>query len=408
MRERPVSTLVTEWVIVADDLTGAADAAAPFAASAGTSVVVDAATEWPDGHVVAVDTDSRYVTAPEAAAIVEAVLDRAIASGRHSVFKKIDSLTRGNVGVEVAAALRGLARHGRPGIAVVAPAFPSVGRTTVDGRVQVDGAPAQRAGAPVDIVAALAEGGLRARVVSLAGYADAAGLVDRLHEIQDAEFDAAVIDCATDGDLEVVVRAADEFGPALLVGSGGLAGVLATLERSVGSLRAIERPVVPGNLLVVMGSYSPAARAQLDDLVAAGVRHVGLDHSGLASDAVADAVRAALEAGDVVVTPDPAEPVVKARAAEVAGAMGRVVAAASSATRGIVICGGETARASLRELGVGSLRVLGELQPGTVMHAVPGSELLLVTKSGGFGGPHAVTRILEQLRSSESTNQGDN
>ncbi len=398
---------MTGLVIIADDLTGAADAAAPFALKTGTSVVLDAGSEWPPEQIIAVDTDSRYFSAREAAAVVEATVDRAIASGRDSIFKKVDSLLRGNVGVEVAAVLRALARHGRESIAIVAPAFPSVGRTTIGGVVHVGGVPLERAGAPADFVAALAEGGLRARVVRITDYADLPSLVDCVRDVRAAGFDAAVIDCATDKDLDLVARAADELAPSLLVGTGGLAGRLALREPNLGTPREFVGPALDGRLLVVMGSYSATAREQLSDLVAAGVHHVRLNHADLGSPAIGAVVRDALQTSHVVVTPDPDEPVDKSRAAEVAGAMGRLVAAAAPATRGIVICGGETGRASLRELGVGGLSVLAEIQAGTVLHAVPGSELLLVTKSGAFGGPHAVTRVLEQLMSSDSPKQGE-
>jgi hypothetical protein len=88
-------------LIVADDLSGAADSAVPFAARLGTAVSLGGGR--PDAQVVAVDTDSRY--APEA--VARERVARAVARGRADgarIVKKIDSTLRGNIGAEIAAA----------------------------------------------------------------------------------------------------------------------------------------------------------------------------------------------------------------------------------------------------------------------------------------------------------------
>ena len=51
---------MTRLVVVADDLTGAADSAALLTRLGRTSVLLDADSEWPDDDVLAVDTDSRH------------------------------------------------------------------------------------------------------------------------------------------------------------------------------------------------------------------------------------------------------------------------------------------------------------------------------------------------------------
>src|SRR5689334_23044685 len=107
------------WII-ADDLTGALDTAAPFAARGWRTCVVP----WPgpspralsaavrrssaDHDVVVVDTASRHVAANEAGRRVRAVVAAARrvdadAASPRAFYKKIDSTLRGHVAVELAA-----------------------------------------------------------------------------------------------------------------------------------------------------------------------------------------------------------------------------------------------------------------------------------------------------------------
>src|SRR5919107_6028349 len=123
--------------IVADDLTGAADTGVQFVHAGYRTAVLFRATEvLEDGlDAVVFYTDSRAMPAGFAA---ERVLGAARAARKaRIVYKKLDSTLRGNVAVELAAALGG-ARRDR---VVVAPAFPAAGRTTVGGIQRVHGVP---------------------------------------------------------------------------------------------------------------------------------------------------------------------------------------------------------------------------------------------------------------------------
>ena len=130
-----------EWVIQADDLTGAADTAVGFAAAGLETLVVPwrdgALAEVPEAAVLAFDTASRDVDASVAADRAGAVA-RWFAShcdDRAWMYKKLDSTLRGNVAAELSAIERELS----PSQVVVAPAFPALGRTTVDGVQRWDG-----------------------------------------------------------------------------------------------------------------------------------------------------------------------------------------------------------------------------------------------------------------------------
>jgi uncharacterized protein YgbK (DUF1537 family) len=120
--------------IVADDLTGSMDSSGYFA-SRGLSTVVILDPDFPsDADVVVINTNSRAEDPDVASRRVK----QAVKSLRgRVVYKKIDSTLRGNIGVELKAAMSEMTGEK----AIVAPAFPAVGRTTVNGILLVNGVP---------------------------------------------------------------------------------------------------------------------------------------------------------------------------------------------------------------------------------------------------------------------------
>src|SRR3546814_12642477 len=93
------------------------------------------------------------------------------------LFKKIDSTLRGQPAAEIAAIIGCLRRPGGSAFGILAPAFPGLGRTTVDGRVRVSGRPLEEAEvwrrdhsyASADRVALLARAAVPSARIGLAG-----------------------------------------------------------------------------------------------------------------------------------------------------------------------------------------------------------------------------------------------
>ncbi|MBI4621774.1 MAG: four-carbon acid sugar kinase family protein, partial [Verrucomicrobia bacterium] len=91
---------------LADDLSGALDAAAAFHHAGRRVRVVLSVAEWTaadENEVVGVTTETRNAPPAVAAAAVERVLARGRAQGARLVYKKIDSTLRGPVAAELAA-----------------------------------------------------------------------------------------------------------------------------------------------------------------------------------------------------------------------------------------------------------------------------------------------------------------
>lgn len=390
------------WLILADDLTGAADTAIAFA-SRGWAASVAWGGAAPEEAVLALDADSRRLPAPDAAARHVALL-ATHGLGRLDLFKKIDSTLRGQPAAELAATLRAL-----PGrMALVAPAFPRQGRTTEHGRILLHGRAleetplwAREHSYPsADLRAVLAGEGLHVRHAPIGALADAGMLRAALTE----GVEALVCDAVEGADLAAIVQAARPFATRLLwVGSAGLAHALA--EAEPGLAPAAPRPRVAGGILTVVGSLAEASRdgvallhedpALVRFTMTPDMLRAGPDGPGWRS--AARAVAMALAAGqDVLATiaGSPEGPDVELTRRLAALLAGAPLAGAPLAA--LIATGGETALALLDAFGITSLRMLEEIEPGVPLglaRAMP-----VITKAGAFGDAGTLPRCLAYLR----------
>jgi len=423
---------MTIIAILADDLTGACDAAAPFARRGlATEVMLDAAVlpnagAMPD--VLALDVDTRRLGSKLAATRTGRTVRALRGRGVALLYKKIDSTLRGHVGVEIAATLRAWDAP----LAIICSAFPAVGRWVQHGHLFVNG-----------------RGDLGA-VALLAGLGDAPGegeisapakpppflldgdVVGRgtdavLAALEDARRRRArvvIADAHTPAHLTTLAEASARLTPAaLLVGSAGLATALAEIRAASGGAsastdgaadaagrgRAESGALMPW--LVLCGSQTDVSDDQVVELARAGAEVIELDVDALLSRrraAEAAGARAArlLGAGHtpvlrLVVSPDSEG--VRSRGARLDGraarALGRACRAAIDGAQpaGLFVTGGLTARACLLALGATSLRLEREPLPGVAAGRARGGiwdGRPVVTKSGGFGAPDTIKRLV--------------
>ena len=398
------------WLILADDLTGAADSAVAFARH-GLSASVAWGDDPPGDTVLALDADSRRL-APDAAAARHRALLQAHHREGAALFKKIDSTLRGQPAAELAATVRHLRIRGRGALAIVAPAFPATGRTTVGGRIQVDGQPLEHSplwardhGYPdADLQAVLRSAGLRVRLAGL--DAVRTGLAEAVDDALAAGADALVCDALSAADLRRVAeatlpRAADLFW----TGAGGLAEALAASVAGPAAPAPVE---VSGGILLVVGSVAESSRAAAALLAADGALHVErippvVLQSGPGTPAWQDAARRvaqALTAGnDVLVETAAALGVDLRHGAALAQELAALLRPAAPGLGALFATGGETALALLNALGVTSIQVIGEIEPGVPLGRTRGALAIpVVTKAGAFGDAGTLARCLSHLR----------
>src|ERR671928_1887952 len=386
--------------VVADDLTGAADSGVQLARAGYRTAVAFLGAALPrDGGLDAVvaDTDSRAVDPTTARERVGEATRRL--AGAAIVLKKVDSTLRGPVAAEIGAALEASGRRA----AVVAPAFPATGRTTVEGVQRVDDVPVHRTRFAADPVAPVREARLP-RLLEAEGLGpvatlragDARGLAAAL----EAGARCVVADARSDADLEALVRAAPDAPELLWTGSAGLAGALGAVHPGPGAAPEAPAPAAAGDgggTLVVVGSAHDAAREQVARLVQAGVPSAALrldDLDGAAVDACARAAAGALARGRACVVHPAGDgagdrELPRRIANALAGVAARV--AGDGLVGALVLTGGETAVGVARRLGATGLRVDDEVEPGVPIGRLLGPRPYpVVTKAGGFGSPDAL------------------
>lgn len=348
--------------LLADDMTGALDSAAGLVGVFGPLAVgIALAEESP-----VLDSATRELSPVEAARRVSALADHlAPAPGRLTMFK-LDSLLRGHAGTELATVLR--AHH--YGHVIIAPALPFQGRLTRHGRQGLVLAGGDWQATGEDLALTLRMAGFSVRINGPL----APGIT-----LHDADSDADLDRIVADG-----LRA---DAPVLWVGSGGLA---AALGRALGG-GSPPCPAIPGPLLGLIGTDHPVMLAQLDSLPDRLVRFI--DHA--VSEISASAAQMALFFR-------PALPAGLCRAgaqAEIASLFGGL-ARRLPRPGALFVSGGETLRALLLPLGVERVRVLGEWEPGLPVSELVGgrwSGLTVISKSGAFGTPDLLNRLLASL-----------
>lgn len=346
---------MTRVLILADDLTGAQDSAAPFAAKGAavtvtlTEAAFHGAMRDPSVQIISHATGTRELPADQAHSIVLR-LAPAIAGFDGLIFKKIDSRMKGNIAAELSA----LPVAGK--LALCSPAIPRLGRLVRGGAV------------------------VGAGVEAAIPIAPRLGLAAQIPEVQtEAELAAAL---------------PENLSSALFIGAAGLAEVLAARLFPTG--RAVA-PLLPGPLLLAIGSRDPITLAQVARLS----MPAHFAPNGQVSDPGGDTALVQMTAGKVVL---PGTLAAQSFAAGIAGVL------QNHPFQSLFACGGETAHAILTALGIDRLDLLGEVLPGVPVAQVPacaapgkglmGKGLTVITKSGGFGGPDCLVQLLDKFAES--------
>jgi 4-hydroxythreonine-4-phosphate dehydrogenase len=403
-----------EMVILADDLSGAADCGiACTAAGLDTLVILSDRAQTPNAEVLAVDADTRG--RPEVMAVAETIrLTRLYDAPGRLFFKKLDSTLRGHVGAELAAMLR-TRRETGPACIVMAPAFPATGRTTVQGMQLLHGTPLEHTDIwrreqirhRAHIPEILDRAGLRTAHL---GLEDIRGpsLLQAFAAAAQAH-DAVVCDAEMEADLRAIAAASLPLGRGTIwAGSAGLARYL---PEAAGLARPVPPVCVPpadGPILFVVGSLSTVSRGQVERLEAAGdavlvtvapgiLRAGPQDPRWIVQERLLDA---ALASGrDAVALVGSEASVDLAEGLRLGQALARMVAPYAPRLGALVSTGGETARAVLQAFGIGGLHLVGEVEPGVPLSIAEGVRPLpVVTKAGAFGAPETLIHCRAVLR----------
>ncbi|MFP4348850.1 MAG: four-carbon acid sugar kinase family protein [Desulfococcaceae bacterium] len=418
-----------EAAVIADDLTGAGDTGVQFIRSAAPiylAALTDldrAAFRIPPAGL-SVHTDSRALPASEAADKVRTAAKKLAPFKPRFIYKKVDSCLRGNIGAEADAILDQLDLP----VGFLVPGFPGQGRTTVHDVHQIHGRPVAETEMARDPVTPVTESRLSVLMAGQSRYPVGSVDIDDYHRgpghlakrvfqlIADGCRHVA-FDVQTPEHLDAIAHLVQtRFPKALMIGSAGLAEAFSALTAG-GKDRTPEltRPAGPG-ILVVAGSASQITRDQLDGMIQTYSPNVVT----LVSDVLADpdqweqrrmiARRAGEQLADGMLVWRLSSPPAKKTHPPLSILKGvsdlirRLLAV--RVPDGLVLTGGDTARAVLRASGAFGFELQREILPGLVWGAAAGGRLdgrTIVTKAGAFGRPDAFTRLYPILLPKKET-----
>ena len=410
-------------LLIADDLTGAADSGVQFARSGWRTLLVLEPGSPQEADVLVLTSETRGLAGgAEAAQAVKNILAACSPASFPLVYKKTDSTLRGHPAAELAAVMSALGEAR----ALIAPAFPAQGRTTRDGRVLVNGLPLEQTSfsreAPTgDLQRIFGE------EAGLLPLETIRGAESRLRAALSEARGLLIADAENDADLLRLARAALAQGIRLWCGSAGLARALAACIGS--NPEADKEPPhpttrLPGHFLAIAGSLHPATAAQVAAARRAGAAVIqpppeffthplpqgAAETAARLAGALADgrdAVLAVLSPADLSAGADSSQVSNNGYAQynnvlspeQIAARLAQTAAMTleSAAPAGLLLTGGETARAVCRALGCTRLWLGGEVEPGIPWSRMadgrfPG--LRVITKAGGFGSEESLVRAL--------------
>ena len=413
---------------IADDFTGATDLASMLVKNGMRTVQVigvpTPSAPAPDADAIIVALKSRTAPVQQAVAESLAALAWLKAAGCQQFFFKycstFDSTDQGNIGPVADALIETLGC----GFALACPAFPVNGRSVYMGHLFVGQVLLNESGMEKHPLTPMTDANLvrvlgrqTTGTVGLVPYAtvDQGPVAIRraMTALKEQGRRYAITDATSDAHLRAIGEAAE--GHALITGGSGIAIGLPENYRRAGKRAPATNPgalpAVSGHRAVLAGSCSRATLFQI------GRAREAIPTLQLDALATPDAAALAAQAlawvdGKLGATPvliaasAPPEQVEALQAKLGRDAAGILVETAMASiaeglvargVRQLVVAGGETSGAVVTKLGVQSLRIGAEIDPGVPWTLAEGTgpALKLALKSGNFGAPDFFLKAFE-------------
>jgi uncharacterized protein YgbK (DUF1537 family) len=426
---------------IADDFTGATDLANNLVRAgmrAVQTIGVPRSASDADADAVIVALKSRTIEPQLAVEQSLAACRWLRAGGATQIYFKVcstfDSTPRGNIGPVLEALMDELGCD----FTIATPAFPDNARTVFKGHLFVGDVLLSESGmrhhpltpmtdanlvrvlqAQLSPVRSSDRPGRRVGLVDhRATGASADAVVARCAELRAAGVSIAIVDAIDNADLLRIAEAVRDV--ALVCAGSGLAIGLPANFGLAPSRDAAALPAAHGFAAIVSGSCSEATNRQVEAFLAGGGAARRLDALALQASADADMVDDIARWAEREWARAPARPVLvystappeavalaqeRAGAHELGARLEALLAAIAKGlvergARRLVVAGGETSGACVQALGVETLRIGRQIDPGVPWcHATPplaADGLWLALKSGNFGADDFFVRAFEQ------------
>lgn len=429
--------------MIADDLTGANDAGVQLAKKGLSSTVV---FDYRSNHVqtnsdvLIVDTDSRAKSEAEAYEAVSKAAALLLQRGYGHIYKKVDSTLRGNIAVELAA----LEQVYQPDLVVFAPAFPKMNRQTIHGHHYVNGTlitetefgkdpktPVAESYIPALLQEQIQSGIILIDLPLLQGSCD--HMLEFIIEALENGNKWFVCDGKTEADLEKIAEVFVQLRKRIVwAGSAGLSEYLTgTLKLHPVQDHQEEHRQMDKTLLV-SGSLSEVTKNQLvmvekmtkahfievnplelinesfqlDHLIKDFKVHEHKEHFVLyvaSSEHNRTAARAVGQSLGLTET-EVSEAISKGL-----GAIAKNLLNKFTSLNGLVLTGGDTAKAVCSQLGIAEMQLYSEVEPGLPFGKLRGekAQYWAITKAGGFGNEHSLVNALKYMTRKVKTNEAE-
>lgn len=389
-------------LILADDFTGALDSGVQLAkVGTPTRVVTDLAVDFCSGEItdgveaLVIDTETRHLDAPQAKSIVYGICKRAVMAGIGTIYKKTDSALRGNIGAELEGALLGSAEK----ILCFIPAFPKLGRTTVNGIHYFNGVPIHETvfgSDPFDPVHSAEIKSIIGEQSSLHVHLES----DSTEPLAGREPQIVLFDAADNEALQQVARRIKNKYPIrVLAGCAGFAEYLPQLLNL--QRREFSVCLPSANLFVISGTLNPITSQQLKTAQEHGfpsiiltaqqkLQGVGEDEAG---ERFLDGIlreyqssgRLILMTGSNDTGADDSGKQREVVSRNIGKIVYRLLKKGLNGT--LVVTGGDTLQGVLEQLHCVYISPVCEIETGVALSyaTLQNSSLMLISKSGGIG-----------------------
>jgi len=437
-------------LLIADDLTGGADAGAQFAKRGLRTLLIslldDAKIDFSKHtlpNVLVINTDSRGLSPEKASLKVSNLLKRFDQKLFPIIYKKIDSTLRGNIGYEIDAILK----ETNGSLCFMAPTYPEQKRTLVGGILIVGEKPlaltevARNPSSPIQEshVYKILQNQSRNKVgwIDLTHVASTSEGLQKTVEMEWRKGSSIIIfDAVSRQDLKNIadVGFSIEKKP-IFVGSAGLAEEVAK-KLAPSKAKASQKLKPFKHILIVSGTASSVTHQQLGQVERRPVPSFRLNRSLITAEdrksqgekkeltkkianALSQGITILKAPSEMLSSKDSTEPPIHLKITKTLASVALLALKASKikpTDLALILTGGETAQHVINGLGTEGIEIEGELLEGIVRGHLIGGDwggLTVVTKAGAFGKEDALEKIVRMIETGspsakEEKNEGLN
>lgn len=400
-------------VVIADDLTGALDTAIKFSAHGADTIVVNSKTTkelssyLESGHdVISVNAATRHLDAKEAYDVVAEIVSCCLSHNVTYIYKKTDSVFRGNIASELHAVKD---RCNVPFIPFV-PSYPEMNRIVEDCIMYVDGIPLAETKLAEDPFQRIISS--RASDIFASSDLNVESSLPASYIPFPDDNGILIYDGKSREDLLLTARNLLKNDVRVFSGCGGFAEALAStmLKEKCPSV-SIDMKA----LLILCGSVNDVSKKQINYLERHGYKRITLDGKkisasnylsseegiSIVNEIISDMRDEKIIILDTMASSKTIRSDGVSSANRVASALGAITAEClNNVIFPVFVIGGDTLLSFLHQFGDVVIKPVCEIRNGVVLSYIykDGRKITVLSKSGGFGSQDMIAELIRDQK----------